>query len=138
MNKVKDLFREELVDELEDLSKIELGTDEHRAAAGTVSQLTDRVIKMEELELRAKEIEAEKAKTEVEAKKAEIEARKIEVTRKDNNLKNGIAIGTAVVGALITVGLSAASLWIDGKGVLISTDVGRKNFGRGFDYFFKK
>jgi hypothetical protein len=138
MNEVKDLFRDEVVNELRSLETCDLDADETKHTMNAVSMLADKLIKMEELDLRAKEIEADRAKTEVEAKKADIEERKIEVTKKDNNMKNGIAIGTAVAGVLVTVAFGVVSLIADGKGVLISTDTGRKTFNRGLDYFFRR
>lgn len=128
---VKTLFTDEIRDEMTELNKMELGADDYKATAGVVTQLTDRLIKMEELELKSREIEIEEQKIMIEQQKADDD-------RKDKKTKNIIAWVTAAGGLIVTVGLSIVSLVSEEKGILNTTQVGKKFFGRGFDSFFKK
>ena len=128
---VKTLFTDEIHDEMTELNKMELGADDYKTTAGVVTQLTDRLIKMEELELKSREIEIEEQKIMIEQQKADDD-------RKDKKAKNIIAVVTAGAGFVVTVGMCILSLVSEEKGILNTTQVGKKFFDRGITSFFKK
>lgn len=128
---VKTLFTDEIREEMTELNKMELGADDYKVTAGVVNQLTDRLIELEKLELERDKIDIEKTKIEIEQQKADDELY-------DKKVKNRIAIGTAIGGAVVTVGMALVSLVSEEKGILNTTNVGRKMFDRGINFFFKK
>ena len=129
--KVENLFTNEIQDEIAALGKMELGNEQYDSTVKGVSQLTDRLIKMKELENEREKIDVEKQKVDVELKKAEDE-------ENDRKIKNRIAIGTAVGGAIITVGTVILNLISEEKGILTTTKAGNKSLDRALNYFFKK
>ena len=92
----RDLYEIELEDEFEQIKDIDVASDEHRIAVSDITQLTDRLVKLKEVENeRAKidiekerfefersKIENERIKAEAEKEKVTIEKRKIEIEEK--------------------------------------------------------
>lgn len=122
---IKNLYNEEIKSEIEELSKMAVGTEEYKATVGGVTQLTDRIVKLEEIEL-------EKQKLEVEREKASIEASRAEDDRKDKRDRNRISVANLTVTAAITV-LGAVTMYaFEQTGRLITSQVGRKTIDRIF------
>ena len=126
---VNDLFESEICEEMSELNKMELGSDEYKATVAGVTQLTDRHIKMVE-------VENEKRKIENERKRIEVEQLKNADEQHDRKVKNwlaGLTLGTSVI---VPVGMAIVSLVAEEKGILNITQAGKKfmdrclNFGR--------
>ena len=60
------IYRDEIGDELNELNKMELGADDYKATVSGVTQLTDRFIKLKELEIEQQKVDLESAKIAVE------------------------------------------------------------------------
>ena len=128
---VKNLLTEEIQNEIEAMGKQKLGSDEHKATAGTVSQLMDRKIKLDELSIEQQKVDNEKEKLEIERLKAENEA-------KNEATKNKIAIGTFAISAGVTVGSVFLNYIMEERGTIISTKAGHAAINRALDFMFKK
>lgn len=127
---VKTLVRQEICDEITELSKMELGTETSKTAINGVGVLMDKVIDFEKLEI-------ERQKIELEAAKVDIERDKVELDKKDRKIKNRITIGSAVAGATITVSMGLLAYVYEERGT-ITTKAGNKFMDRALNYFFKK
>ena len=125
--KTRSLYESELRDEFEQIKDIDIVSDEHRKVVGDISQLTDRLVKLQEVENEQKKIhieeqkieferariEADKEKTTIEQRKLEIEEKKIEIElsklddeKKDRLIKNI----TAVLGVAIPAGITLTGM----------------------------
>lgn len=66
---LKRKYKEEVITELDEVGKMTLGEDEYSKTVTGMNAMTDRIIKMEEIELEERRIEVEAAKVEVEREK---------------------------------------------------------------------
>ena len=120
-------WREEVQSELEELKRIKVGTDEHRAAVDGLTKLMDRVND-------SKKIEIERDKFDIEMRKLEIEQAKIDEDRKDRFTRN-IITGISVVGGLAgAVWGTIVSLNFEKEGTFTS-QAGRKHIGKVLSWF---
>lgn len=86
---------EEFESELEELSKMEVGTDTYRATVDGVTKLADRIIEIDK-------IEKENSVTiDTQEQEYAIKAQQLKDEKKDRFIKNCIAIGTFVGGVLV-------------------------------------
>ena len=81
---------DETLAEVEKVSELAIGTDEHDKALKSATVMMDRAIKIEELNL-------EKRKIENEERKLDVEEAKLEVEKKDRLRKDAIAVGTTLL-----------------------------------------
>lgn len=122
---IKDMLKEELKEEIGELGKMTLGDDEYVKTVGGVTQLTDRLIKLEELEIEANKVA-------IEEQKVAIEEQKIDEDREDRKVKNRITVASFGVPALITAGGMVAMFILEGKGVIFPTQGERNIISRIF------
>ena len=118
------LLCEEVEKELGELTNMELGTDTYKDTVGGITQMTDRIIKMRELE-----IEERKAITldrEIDTK-LEMDVEE----RKDRKVKNRITVGSIVIPAAITV-WGALCMFVFEEEGSITTRAGGKFIDRIF------
>lgn len=136
---VHDKYEVEINFELDEISKnTELGSEEHRKAAGDIAQLTDRLIRLKEVDIEQQKIEMEKARMDAEKEKVSVEQQKIEIERekmieekKDRLIKNGISTLSIIVPAgITTIGMVFMFLFEE-KGT-ITSGAGRKIVDRIF------
>jgi ribonucleotide reductase alpha subunit len=126
---VKELFKTEICEEMSELNKMELGSDEYKATISGVTQLTDRYTKMIE-------VENEKLKIENERKRVESEKLKNADEQYARKVKNWIDVATLVISFGVPVSMTIVSLVAEEKGILNITQPGKKfmdrclNFGR--------
>ena len=114
---VRELLNEEIRTELEAIGEMEqVGGDEYESAVRGVTQLTDRLIKMEELD---------------------VEKKKVDVDRKDKLIRNVITVVTAAAGMFITLKSEKRAYKFEEVGT-ITTKPGNKALDRALNYFFKK
>ena len=135
------LYESELKDEFEKIKTIDIVSDEHRKVVSDISQLTDRLAKLKEVEnerqrikVEQQKVDAERAKIEVDEKKADIEERKadleekkieieeqqLEEERKDRLIKNIIAgLGVAIPAGITLTGMVLMFLFEE-KGTITS------------------
>ena len=93
---VKTNLRDELNNEIHELSKVEFGSKEYEIGVKGVTLIADRVIELERLE-------NENAKLDIEQQKVDIETQRLEDERKDRKAKNGISVAGIAIPAGITV-----------------------------------
>ena len=90
-------LHEEILNGLEDLNRMERGTETHKTTVDELAKLLDRAIEIEKIEVEAKE--RDKARQiEASLKRAQIEE-----DRKDRRVKNGIAVGGIVLPLAVTI-----------------------------------
>lgn len=118
------IYRDEIGDELNELNKMELGADDYKATVSGVTQLTDRFIKLKELEI-------EQQKVDLESAKIAVEELKIEEGRKERRVNTGISVANIGVPALITIGGTILMFVFEERGT-ITTQAGRKFVDRIF------
>lgn len=115
---VESTLREEVLSELDDLGRVEFGSEKYKTAVAGVTQLADRLIEMSKLG-------TEDEKLEIERQKLELEDRKFEEDKKDRKSKNRIsALGITVPAVIAVVG--GAAMFIYEERGSITSQVGRK------------
>lgn len=86
---------EEFESELEELSKMEVGTDTYRTTVDGVTKLADRIIEIDKIE------KENSVKIDTQEQEYAIKAQQLKDEKKDRFIKNCIAIGTFVGGVLV-------------------------------------
>ena len=137
---VHDKYEIEIDFELDEISqKTELGSEEHRKAAGDIAQLTDRLIRLKEVDIEQQKIEIEKARAEADKEKAKLELEKIEIERQkmieekqDRKIKNGLS----ALGIVLPIGFTLTGMVLmflfEEKGTIVTSGPGRKIVDRMF------
>ena len=137
---VHDKYEIEVNFELDEISKkTELGSDEHRKAAGDIAQLTDRLIRLKEIDIDQQRVEIDKARAEAEIEKAKLEQQRIEIERQkmvdekqDRKIKNGLS----TLGIVLPIGLTLTGMVLmflfEEKGTIVTSGPGRKIVDRMF------
>ena len=117
---IKRILREELQSEMKDLSKIKVGTDEHKAAVESIAKLMDKYNELEKLDL-----EAEQRDKDREHDKC-FKQQQLEHEKKDSRWKNRIAIAGLGIPAVLTVWGTLKSFKFEETGTITTI------MGRGF------
>lgn len=112
-------MRDEAMNELKEVGKMKLGSDEHIKTVGAVNSMVDRLSEYEK-------IANEKKRLEIEERKTLIEAARLENDKKDRAIKNGITIGTSVGFILVNVGTVIASMRFE-QGYTHTTEAGKSS-----------
>ena len=109
---------DEINPELEDLSKMALGTEEYKVTVDGLTKLMDRAIDMKKFDTEYTErIENQKMDNCLRQKQMDEE-------RKDRLIKNGISIAGIVIPSLITIWGTVKSMEFEKEGT-ITTIIGR-------------
>lgn len=116
--KFEHLLKEEIVSEVESLGKLELGTEQYKTTVDGVTKLVDRALEIEKIDIEAEERERSR---EIETN---LKIQQIEDDRKDRKVKNGIAIGSTLLGVAVTVWGTLKTLKFEEEGT-VTTLVGR-------------
>ena len=116
---IKGLLSDEIKAELEVLSDLEVGTDEHKIAIDGVTKLADRLIEIDKLDTERQD--------KIENRKIDIELREKQMKdeRLDRYIKNGIALFTTIGGWML-VRWGAKSAWKFEEQGTITSGPGRK------------
>ena len=117
---LEDLLEEEVKSQLEGLKDIEMGTDEYKTVVDGLTKLTDRVIKIKELDYDASD--------KIDARETEIALKKQQMKEEKNDrwIRNGIAIAGIVIPTAVTVWGTIKSLKFEEEGTVTTI------MGRGF------
>lgn len=122
---LKTTLHDEIQSELEEIAKLEVGSDQHRTAVDSVTRLWDRMNETEKLEIEKKE-RAENREIELDLK-----LQQMDEERKKRIIQNCIDVG----GILTTVGLTVwgtlKSLKFEETGT-VTTTAGRNFFSKLF------
>ena len=111
-------LREEFTSELEELSKVEFGSEKYKIGVSGVMQLADRLIEMAKLD-------AEDDKIDIERQKLDIENQKFEEDKKDRKTKNRISVFGIAAPVVIAIVGGTAMFVYEERGS-ITSQVGRK------------
>lgn len=117
---LEDLLAEEVKSQLEGLKDIEMGTDEYKTVVDGLTKLTDRVIKIKELDYDATD--------KIDARETEIALKKQQMKEEKNDrwIRNGITIAGIVIPTVVTVWGTIKSLKFEEEGTVTTI------MGRGF------
>lgn len=123
--RIEDLLNKEICEDLEGLSELELGSDEHKAGVDVVTKLIDRKVELRKLEIERQErVESRKAEDEIKLKQM-----------KENRVDRFIGYVINAAGILIPVAVTVwgtkVSLKFEEEGT-ITTAAGRNFFSRLF------
>lgn len=117
---VKTSLREEILTEIKELNKFEVGSDQHKAAVDSVAKLVDRAIELEKLDIDISEKEKDREN------EMDLRLMTIEEDRKDRFIKNCIAVAGIAIPSLITVWGTFKSFEFEKEGTITTI------MGRGF------
>lgn len=130
-DEVKRMVTEEVINEVEEIGKQELGTDVHMKTTQAVNNMMDRLIKVDE-------IENEKRKLDLEERKLDIEERKLEHDKRHDWWKIGVGLFTFGASMGFTYVGYKDNKRFEKEGFMPSTESGRiatKNLLNFFDKF---
>lgn len=111
-------LKNEVIVELDELSKVEFGSEKYKTGVAGISQLADRLIEISKLD-------TEDEKLELERQKFEFENQKFEEDKKDRKAKNRISVLGVIVPAVISV-VGGAAMFIYEERGSITSQAGRK------------
>lgn len=117
---IKSLVDEEIRSEIEEISKIEVGSEKHKASVDALAKLLDKSIELERLDVEAQE------KYESRIAENELKMKQLKDEKRDRIVKN-VLTGVSVVGGFgVTIWGTLKSLKFEENGVVTSI------VGRGF------
>ena len=120
MMSIKSLVDEEIRSEIEEISKIEVGSDKHKVSVDALAKLLDKSIELERLDVEAQE------KYESRIAENELKMKQLQDEKRDRIVKN-VLTGVSVVGGFgVTIWGTLKSLKFEENGVVTSI------VGRGF------
>ena len=120
MMSIKSLVDEEIRSEIEEISKIEVGSEKHKASVDALAKLLDKSIELERLDVEAQE------KYESRIAENELKMKQLQDEKRDRIVKN-VLTGVSVVGGFgVTIWGTLKSLKFEENGVVTSI------VGRGF------
>lgn len=111
-------LRDEVLLELDELSKVEFGSEKYKTGVSGVTQLADRLIELSKMD-------SEDDKLDLERQKFEFEIAKAEEETKDRKVKNRISVLNIVVPSVIAV-VGGAAMFIYEERGSITSQAGRK------------
>ena len=120
MESIRELLDEEIQVEFEKLSKLEVGSESHKAAVDGLTKLVDRAVEIDKTEMEnATKIEAQNIEN-------DLKALQIKEDNRDRWVRNGIAIAGIVIPSVITVWGTLKSFKFEETGTVTTI------LGRGF------
>ena len=118
--KVETMLHDEILNEFEELKKLEVGSDGYRAAVDGISKLLDRAIEYDKLDAECNERSLNRGFEE------DYKLQLAEDEQRDRRIKNGITIAGIVIPSLITIWGTIKSLNFEKEGTVTTI------MGRGF------
>lgn len=111
-------YYEEVLSELEEISKMELGSDAHVKTAQVANSMIDKLNEAERIKNEQKRLENEEQKLAIEAEKNEIEKR-------NNLIKNVLTGAVFAVSTGITIWSNVTAMRFETSGHLHTTEPGK-------------
>ena len=118
--KVETMLHDEILNEFEELKKLEVGSDGYRAAVDGISKLLDRAIEYDKLDAECNERSLNRGFEE------DYKLQLAEYEKRERRIKNGITIAGIVIPSLITIWGTIKSLNFEKEGTVTTI------MGRGF------
>ena len=124
---IKTVLNEEILSEIEELNKVAVGTDEHKAAVDALAKLLDKSIEMDRVDLEYQD-KYDSRVEELDLKREELELKKQQEKheKRDQMIKNGLTAVSVIGGFALTVWGTKASFKFEKDGVITTI------MGRGF------
>lgn len=117
---IKNNLVEEFESELEELGKMEVGTEKYKTLVDGVTKLADRIIEIDKVE------NEHVVQIDTQEQEYAIKAQQLKDEKKDRFIKNCIAVGTFVGGVLVYSLAFIASMNFEREGTL-TTEGGRSS-----------
>ena len=117
---IKQLLRDEIQNELGELKRMEVGTDEYRTTVDGITKLVDKLDGLENSEFERAEKNASQGMD------YDLKVAQLKDEKKDRWIKNGISIGGIVLPLLVAIWGTRASFRFEEEGTITST------LGRGW------
>lgn len=124
------MLHEEIQGELAELSKLEVGSEKYKVAVDGVAKLMDRAIEIDKINADTQE--------KVESREAEIDLKlkQLEEDKKDRKVRNGIAIASIGIPAVVSIWGTLKTLKFEEVGT-VTTLAGREHLRKIFNLFKK-
>jgi hypothetical protein len=113
---IETILRDEIRDEFDEMSKIQIGSDEYKTTVDGLTKLMDRAIEIDKINTDAEMKEAE----------AELKSKQMDDERKDRKVRNCIAIAGIVIPTTITIWGTLKTLKFEEVGTV--TTIAGRNF----------
>ena len=110
--KVETMLHDEILNEFEELKKLEVGSDGYRAAVDGISKLLDRAIEYDKLDAECNERSLNRGFEE------DYKLQLAEDEKRDRRIKNGITIAGIVIPSVITIWGTIKSLNFEKEGTV--------------------
>lgn len=124
------MLQDEIENELEELGKIEIGSEQYKVTVEGLTKLIDRSIEIDKINFEMDD-KIEDRETDLEVKNKQIEEDK-----KDRRIRNGISIAGLAIPAIITVWGTLKTLKFEEEGT-VTTLAGRAHIQKMFNLFKK-
>lgn len=124
------MLQDEIENELEELGKIEIGSEQYKVTVEGLTKLIDRSIEIDKINFEMDD-KIEDRETDLEMKNKQIEEDK-----KDRRIRNGISIAGLAIPAIITVWGTLKTLKFEEEGT-VTTLAGRAHIQKMFNLFKK-
>nr|DAJ42789.1 MAG TPA: hypothetical protein [Caudoviricetes sp.] len=118
--KIETLLHDEIKSELEELKKIELGSEKYKVTVDGLTKLVDKAIEMDKLNIEVQE------KVESRENDNDLKLKQMEEERKDRFVRNGIAVAGIVIPTMVTIWGTIKTIEFEKEGTITTI------MGRGF------
>ena len=118
--KIETLLHDEIKSELEELKKIELGSEKYKVTVDGLTKLVDKAIEMYKLNIEVQE------KVESRENDNDLKLKQMEEERKDRFVRNGIAVAGIVIPTMVTIWGTIKTIEFEKEGTITTI------MGRGF------
>lgn len=118
--KIETLLHDEIRSELEELKKIELGSEKYKVTVDGLTKLVDKAIEMDKLNIEVQE------KVESRENDNDLKLKQMEEERKDRFVRNGIAVAGIVIPTMVTIWGTIKTIEFEKEGTITTI------MGRGF------
>lgn len=119
--RTKDLLREEVDTQIEQLKTEKLGTEEYDKTVNGICKMVDKLNEMDKLELEKRKIDIEETNSSIEWERTKSE----NTDRKVKNILTGVGLGLTAAGGI-------AMFIFEEKGTIVVSQAGRKFVDRLF------
>ena len=117
---IEQLLQDEIKDELQGLSTLELGSDQYKVTTDGIAKLMDRAIEMDKLNEELHERRANRNED------LELKYRQIDAEIRDRKIKNVITVAISGVGTVVTIWGTLKTLKFEEVGTV--TTIAGRNF----------
>lgn len=118
--RIETKLHEEIAKEIEELGKMQLGTDEYKGTVDGIAKLMDKAIEIEKLDVESQD------RVEARQEENDFKLKQMEEDRRDRFAKNAIAVAGIVIPTVVTIWGTIKSIEFEKTGTITTI------MGRGF------